>query len=173
MLLLLLSVLSRVYIVVVVFCLIMDRCCCCCCGGCCCQGSMLLLLLSVLTVVVSVVVVVVICLIKDCCGGCCCWLLVLLLVYIYVLMCLFLISINKVRVTIIISQQHFICLSPYTWSHHKFFFFFKWPLCEVVSKLGGVKVFVNFCCDPNFLIMIFAPFIWLYIILLIFWFHRF
>ena len=136
---------------------------------------MLLLLLSVLS---RIVVVVVVCLIKDrccccCCGGCCCWLLVLLLVYIYVLMCLFSISINKVRVTTIISQQHFICLSPYTWSHHKFFFFFKWPLCEVVSKLGGVKVFVNFCCDPNFLIMIFAPFIWLYIILLIFWFHCF
>ena len=144
---------------------------------------MLLLLLFVLTgvVIVVVVVVVVICLIKDrccycCCGGCCCgccWLLLLLLVYIYVLMCLFSTSINKVRVTTIISQQHFICLSPYTWSHHNFFFFFKWPLCEVVSKLGGVKVFVNFCCDPKFLIMIFAPFIWLYIILLIFWFHLF
>ena len=130
----------------------------------------LLLLLSVLSRVYVIIVVVVIYFIKGRC--CCCWLLVLLSVYIYVLMCLFSTSINKIRVTTIISQQHFICLSPYTWSHHNFFFF-KWPLCKVVSKLGGVKVFVNFCCDPKFLIMIFAPFIWLYIILLIFWFHRF
>ena len=88
--------------------------CCCCCGCCCCccylfyQGSMLLLLLSIF-LRVYVVVIVVICLIKGLCC-CCCWLLVLLLVYIYVLMCLFSTSINKVRVIIIISQQHFICL---------------------------------------------------------------
>ena len=108
-----------------VICLIKSLCCCCC--GCCCylsyQWSMLLLLLLLLLLFILsrvYVVVVVICLIKDrcccccCCGGCCCWLLVLLLVYIYVLMCLFLISINKVRVTTIISQQHFICLPPHT-----------------------------------------------------------
>ena len=103
-----------------------------------------------IVVIVVVVVVVVIFLINGIC--CCCWcyfsyqgfILLLLLVYIYVLMCLFSTSINKVRVTTIISQQHFICLSPYTWSHHNFFFFFKWPLCEVVSKLEGVKFFFFF-----------------------------
>ena len=51
--------------------------------------------------VVVVIVVVVIYLFK---GLYCCWLLVLFLVYIYVLMCLFSTSINKVRVTTIISQ---------------------------------------------------------------------
>ena len=135
--------------------------------------NQMLSVLSRVYIVVIVVVVVVICLINGICCCCCCWccyfsyqgsILLLLLVYIYVLMCLFSTSINKVRVTTIISQQHFICLSPYTWSHHNFFFFFKWPLCEVVSKLGGVKVFVNFCCDSKFLIMLFVHFIWLYIL---------
>ena len=77
-------------------------------------------MLSILSrVYVVVVVVVVICLINGICCCCCCWccyfsyqgsILLLLLVYIYVLMCLFSTSINKVRVTTIISQQHFICL---------------------------------------------------------------
>ena len=73
---------------------------------------LLLLLLSILSrVYIIVVVVVVIYLFK---GLYCCWLLVLFLVYIYVLMCLFSTSINKVRVTTMISHQHFICLPPYT-----------------------------------------------------------
>ena len=104
-----------------VICLIKSLCCCCC--GCCCylsyQWSMLLLLLLLLLFILSrvyVVVVIVICLIKGQCGYwcCCCWLLVLLLVYVYVLMCLFSTSINKIRVTIMILHQHFICLPSYT-----------------------------------------------------------
>ena len=79
-------------------------------------NQMLSVLSRVYIVVIVVVVVVVIFLINGIC--CCCWcyfsyqgsILLLLLVYIYVLMCLFSTTINKVRVTTIISQQHFNCL---------------------------------------------------------------
>ena len=111
-----LSVLSRVYVVVVVvvvvICLINGLyyyCCCCCCCYSSYQGSMLLLLLLSVLSRVNVVI------------GC--WLLVLLLVYVYILMCLFSTLINKIRVTIMILHQHFICLPSYTWSHHNIYIY--------------------------------------------------